>query len=293
MNVELGARVRTSDGEEVGTIDQVVLDASSGAVRAAVVRQGFILGRDVEVPLAMLEPGPHGEVLLTCTAAELDGLPTFVEERYTAAADARAAAAGYPAGRVAWPVGGAGMDTTPAGASEGRGSVWREIEVILDRQHFENAVVGEGSEVRSHDGERIGAVERLSFDEESGRLAELVVRSGFIVVEELAVPAQLVAAVDDGVVVLGLDAAALAAWADLTEDDEVWSRDGVHLGTIRRWGMDYLIIRGLEGGRWLRVPMTAVARREDRRIVLHVEAAEALRWDTLAGAAAGPAEPGR
>jgi hypothetical protein len=224
MNVELGARVRTSDGEEVGTID---------------------------------------------------------------------AAAGYPAGRAAWPVGGAGMDTTPAGASEGQGGVWREIEAILDRQHFENAVDGEGSEDRSHDGERIGAVERLSFDEESGRLAELVVRSGFIVVEELAVPARLVAAVDDGVVVLGLDAAALAAWADLTEDDEVWSRDGVHLGTIRRWGMDYLIIRSLEGGRWLRVPMTAVARREDRRIVLHVEAAEALRWDTLAGAAAGPAEPGR
>lgn len=272
MEIELGARVRTSDGEEIGTIDRVILDPAGSAVRAVVVRRGFILVRDVEIPLEALEPGPRGEVLLTCTTAEVDRLPGLVEEHYTAAPAAQATGAGYPAGQT----------VRPAGAA----ALWREVETILSRQQVEQAVVGEGSVVRSRDGERIGEIGRLTFDEESGRPAELTIRRGGLFGEEVELPARLIASVDDGLVTLALPAAAFAAWAGLPAGGAVWSRDGLHLGTLRRRERDYLVVRSLDAMRWLRVPITAVDRLEEDRLVLAADAAEALRWDTLAGYAA-------
>src|ERR671933_442313 len=84
MRVELGARVRTTDGKDVGTIDRLIVDPSNNEIKAAVIRKGIILPRDVEVPLSTIEPGPNGSVQLTYTADQVDQLPEFFESNYTA-----------------------------------------------------------------------------------------------------------------------------------------------------------------------------------------------------------------
>src|ERR671936_220544 len=56
MRVELGARVRTTDGKDVGTIDRLIVDPSNNEIKAAVIHKGMILPRDVEVPLSAIEP---------------------------------------------------------------------------------------------------------------------------------------------------------------------------------------------------------------------------------------------
>jgi hypothetical protein len=52
----------------VGTIDRLIIDPSNNEIKAAVIRKGMILPRDVEVPLSAIETGPHGSVQLTYTA---------------------------------------------------------------------------------------------------------------------------------------------------------------------------------------------------------------------------------
>ncbi len=56
MDIELGARVVTADGAEVGQVHRVVVDLEQQAVTALVVLRGRLLPRDVLVPLAAEDP---------------------------------------------------------------------------------------------------------------------------------------------------------------------------------------------------------------------------------------------
>ncbi len=42
MRTELGVHVRTSDGQDVGTIEWLILDPASRRVKAAVLRKGVV-----------------------------------------------------------------------------------------------------------------------------------------------------------------------------------------------------------------------------------------------------------
>ena len=52
MKIELGARVLTAEGDEIGTIDKLILDPEGGDLHAIVVRKGLLFGRDIEIPTA-------------------------------------------------------------------------------------------------------------------------------------------------------------------------------------------------------------------------------------------------
>src|SRR5207247_5048756 len=65
---DLGARVRTSDGQEVGVVDKLIFDPATERVKAVAIRRGFILHRDVEVPIEDLRAGPGDELLLSRSA---------------------------------------------------------------------------------------------------------------------------------------------------------------------------------------------------------------------------------
>src|SRR5918911_1883239 len=106
MRVELGAKVRTADGKDVGTIDRLIVDPSNNEIKAAVIHKGMILPRDVEVPLSAVELGPDGGVQLTYTADQVDQLPEFFESKYTATPPAGyVPPADYPAAGIYWPIG--------------------------------------------------------------------------------------------------------------------------------------------------------------------------------------------
>jgi uncharacterized protein YrrD len=209
MNVDIGATVRSSDGKDVGKVDQLILDPASHEVKAAVVRKGVFLGRDVEVPLDAMAPDHDGALRLTYTADQVDNLPSFYEHNYTTTAPAGFIPwAGYPAGAFYWPLSyGAGVPASTTGNSD----VDREVAAALRRWDLENAVVGEGSDVIDREGQKVGTVHDLTFDPESGRLTQLVVQKGFIFHTDVTLPASLVARADGGALYLKVAADEITA----------------------------------------------------------------------------------
>jgi sporulation protein YlmC with PRC-barrel domain len=87
------------------------------------------------------------------------------------------------------------------------------IEAHVGGFRWENAVVKEGSAVRRRDGQTVGHVHQLTFDQHSGRLTRLVVRAGLFWSEERELPTSLIAGVDDGVIYLAVTADELTAHA--------------------------------------------------------------------------------
>jgi sporulation protein YlmC with PRC-barrel domain len=206
MRVEVGARVRTTDGKDVGTIDRLIVDPSNNEIKAAVVHKGMILPRDVEVPLSAIEIGPDGSAQLTYTPDQVDQLPEFFERNYTATPPAEYVhPADYPTGEIYWPIGYGFFATPPlpeTDGSTGSAALDREAREALERQDLENAIIGEGSDVVDRDGEKVGRVARLVFEPDGKHLTSVVVRKGFIFTEDRELPALVVNRVDDGVIYL-------------------------------------------------------------------------------------------
>ena len=83
MKIELGAKVATAEGDEIGTIDKLILDPDGGDIHAIVVHKGLLFGRDIEIPVDEIAGIRGGVARIRHTKADLDALPTFYEGSYT------------------------------------------------------------------------------------------------------------------------------------------------------------------------------------------------------------------
>jgi uncharacterized protein YrrD len=205
MKVELGAKVSTADGKEIGTIEKLILDPDGGDVHAVVVRKGLLFGRDVEVELDDLAAGQDGSVRVRYAERELDRLETFREGSYTTPPERSteyASGYGYPAASLLWPSSWSGPVSGEPYGHDAIGAVGDEVASLHRQQDLGNAVIEEGSTVKSRNGEKLGEVHKLVFDAESGRPTMLVIRKGFLFTEDVEVPVRLISSVDDDVVYL-------------------------------------------------------------------------------------------
>lgn len=215
VNINLGMHVYTNDTQDIGTVDRLILDPDQGIVRAAVVRKGFLLHDDVEVPADLLTADSNGDAHIPYSSAEINRLPRFYEGSYVTPPADYLPPMAYPPTAFYWPVGyglgtapletmpAAGMDTrTWTGASDAD----REVGAALQRQDLENAVIGEGSEVFGRDGEKVGTVHELTFNPSNSELTGLVVHKGLLFGKDTALPASLIESVDDGAVYLKVPA---------------------------------------------------------------------------------------
>lgn len=219
MDIGLGMHVYTSDGQDVGSVDRLILDPDTNQVKAAVIRKGTFMRHDVEVPRDMMNVTPDGTIRLSATADEVKSLPEFDPGAYTDAPPDYRSPAGYPSEGLYLPFGYApGIFAGAPGAVPGAGILAdnggiaaddeeaRELAAAWRRQDLENAVVQEGSKVLSRDGEEVGKVHQLNFDPQSGKLTGIVVRRGILFAKETELPASLVSGVGDGVVTLSVNA---------------------------------------------------------------------------------------
>jgi sporulation protein YlmC with PRC-barrel domain len=216
MDVGLGMHVYTSDNRDLGTVDRLILDPERGSVKAAVVRKGALLHRDVEVPIETMSASPSGDARIGYTLAEADQLPRFEEASYTMPPTDYVPPMGFPSTAVYWPIGyGTGVAPPPviqlpevmaAPAWTGDSAVDRKIDAALRREDLENAVIGEGSDVLGRDGEKVGTVRELAFDPANSKLTGLVVHKGLLLGKDTELPVSLIDSIDDGVVYLKVDA---------------------------------------------------------------------------------------
>ena len=205
MRVELGAHVRTSDGKDVGTIEKLIVDPRDGDVVEAVVRKGFFLPDDVRIPVEAMEAGRGGEVHLTYTADQVEELPKFVEAEYTSPTFGYRSPYGYPATGLLWPAAYPCPATAPAYEGYGVGSPVGEGAGPRGTPDRTSAVIDEGSDVMSRDGEKVGEVETVVFDTQTGQPTRFVVRKGFLFTKDLELPASAIESIADDVVTLNLD----------------------------------------------------------------------------------------
>ena len=206
MQVELGTQVRMADGQVVGPVERLILEPGTYQIRAVVIGAGGRLPQAVEVQLASLTSGPAGDLRLEMPAEEIEALPAFVERDYQGEPLTGATpTVGSAAGEALWPTGYAPPPPAGRGTPTAADTTdLREAAVTTDRDQ-QSAVIGAGSVVQAGDGQTVGEVGGLTFDEATGQVTTLAVRRGGAA-GALAVPASLIASVDDNLIRLTVPA---------------------------------------------------------------------------------------
>jgi uncharacterized protein YrrD len=198
--IELGAAVVTADGHEIGTIDKLILDPDGGDLHAMAVRKG-LFHRDIEIPIDDIVGQEAGRIQIRLNQDQLDDLPRFQEASYTTPPPERSAeylsGYGYPPSVLLWPSRWSGPVAGEPYGHEAVGEVGDEVAAMHRAQDLSNAIVKEGSDVRSRDGEKVGEVHQITIDATTGRPISLVVRKGFLFTEDVEVPAGLISSMDD------------------------------------------------------------------------------------------------
>jgi uncharacterized protein YrrD len=160
MRIDLGARVKTKDGHDAGKVHRVIIDPATERITGFVVSTGGLLGRDVIVGEDAFEAADKGgeAVTLNLTKEDLKTQPTFEEGDYVAPEPGWSAPTGYefPPNAYLWPP----IDTLPAAEERHRPAIKK------------------GDTVKDRDGDVVGAVEEIRFDEPTGELLGLTVRAG-------------------------------------------------------------------------------------------------------------------
>ena len=174
MHVDLDARVLTSEGHDVGRISHAVIDPRGSEVAAFVVSTGGIVGRDVLIARQEVESArPDGDAIrLELSKAQFDDLPTFVPHEYSAppAGYTPAAADTYPDSAYLWP-------TTYSGAGSDM-AIPAPGPLPTSDPEGKPPGVSQGSKVVDTNGDEVGVVEDLLFDDSTGKLRALVVTLG-------------------------------------------------------------------------------------------------------------------
>lgn len=167
MRVDLDAKVRTSDGEDVGSVQRIVVDPGTNEVTDVVISTGAILGRAVLVPRAELDRATEdGDALrLSLGKPDLESLPTYTPADYVVAPVDRVAGGGpaFVGGGFMWPASYGYLAGVPS-------------EAVAS--HGEQVSIDKGAAVLDRGGIELGVVEDVRFEPRGGDLRGIVLRVG-------------------------------------------------------------------------------------------------------------------
>ena len=161
MRIDLNAKIRTSDGHEAGNIHRVLVDPRTDRITGFVVSTGRLLGRDVIVGEdSLAAAAPEGDTItLALTKRELDTQPTFEQADFVVPpAGWSGPTLGYaiPPTSYLWPA-----EAAPAEPA--------------DRMR---PAIKKGDTVKDRDGDVVGTVEDIRFDEKTGEVLSFIVKAG-------------------------------------------------------------------------------------------------------------------
>jgi len=161
MRIDLNARIRTKDGHEAGKIHRVLIDPETERITGFVVSTSRLLGRDVIVSEDMFaDASPDGETItLTLNKKELDTQPSFEEDGFVTP----------PAG---WSAPDLGYAIPP------ESFLWPADSALADVGERPRPSIKKGDTVKDRDGDVVGTVDDIRFDEKTGEVLSLIVRAG-------------------------------------------------------------------------------------------------------------------
>ena len=161
MRIDLTAKVRTTDGHEAGKIHRVLVDPETERVTGFVVSTRRLLGRDVIVGEDMFAgASPDGETItLNLTKKELDTQLSFEEDAFVTPA------AGWSAPNLGY-------------AIPPETFLWPADSALADVGERPRPSIKKGDTVKDRDGDAVGAIEDIRFDEKTGDVVSVTVRAG-------------------------------------------------------------------------------------------------------------------
>jgi len=160
MRIDLNARIRTKDGHEAGKIHRVLIDPTTDRITGFVVSTGRLLGRDVIVGEDMFaDASADGETItLNLDKKDLDTQPSFEEDDFVTP----------PAG---WSAPNLGYAIPP------ESFLWPEESAVADVGEPARPSIKKGDAVKDRDGDTVGTVEDIRFDEKTGSVLSLTVKA--------------------------------------------------------------------------------------------------------------------
>lgn len=203
MQFKEGTHVYTAGGDDVGTIDRVVVDPRTKEVSHVVVRKGLLFTEDKVVPIDLIARATDERVTLREDAGNLDELPPFKETQYVSLDEEERgefAPVGYAApiywyptyGALGW-YGGAAYPMYPAVAYP-----------THTEKNIPEGTVGlkEGARVVSASGDTVGNVERVYTQDD--RVTHILISQGLIFKERKLVPMGWIVDVKEDEITLGV-----------------------------------------------------------------------------------------
>src|SRR5436309_1155156 len=161
MRIDLKAKITTKDGHEAGKIHRVLIDPETERITGFVVTTGRLLGRDVIVSEDMFaEASADAETIaLNLDKKELDTQPSFEEDDF-----------------VTPPAGWSGPNLGYAIPPET--FLWPADSALADTGERSRPSIKKGDTVKDRDGDAVGAIEDIRFDEKTGDVVSVTVRAG-------------------------------------------------------------------------------------------------------------------
>jgi uncharacterized protein YrrD len=192
-SIEMGATVRSADGEEVGQIDQLVLDAHTQTIVSFILRTGRFHNHDYVVPIETIAREDEDHTLhLAFTAAQVRAMPEFEQRNFVVTENTAQTEWRYliPAGQT----GGGGMVLPTQGTASAGGSRAYDpggdglfgVEDPTDETVMTESSlaewddrIGTGTKVVTRDGHTIGIVHTVEIDAD-GKPQGIVVATGLM-----------------------------------------------------------------------------------------------------------------
>lgn len=205
-SIELGAKIVSSDGQDVGKVDSLVLDYNTREVQSIICRSGVLLAVDRILPIGLISRrDADGNLILNVNSDEVHQQQEFVEREFRTATpeelEPMPTTWSTGTGQVPYyfypPTDSLGYrDDTPFFSNAPLAPPDIEVESNLP----ENATrLDSGSEVIGSDGKKLGTVENVTYTED-GDITSFVVKAGLLFHHDVDIPAEWISSVsDDGV----------------------------------------------------------------------------------------------
>lgn len=190
QRIDIGADVIGRDGNKIGTVAYVVVQPPQMHVADFVVSTGAIIGRDVVVPMDSVERVADGKVYLSIDKEALGELKDYVEVHYDAPPEGWVPLGGfgYPTGATLWPA----------------GTYYPQMSSVTVNAPSGTVGLHHGMDVESSDGHKIGSIQSVDEDPDTGDITDLIVKHGLLSGHHLRIPCSAIESTQEGRVRLNL-----------------------------------------------------------------------------------------
>jgi sporulation protein YlmC with PRC-barrel domain len=209
--INIGATVM-SGGQELGRIEQVVLDCDAYEASHLVVRHGGPLQPHHRLmPINWVDNAEHDRIYINHSEAEFVALPDFELQHYTRLDQLDQEQLEHPRAKIRpadW------INYFVPLVAKGFGDPYNPpgVKVTEPLLSSSETAIGRGLNVEASDGQKVGEVQEVLFSERDWRLSGIIIERGFIRTHPMRVPADWIARVTTEKIVLNRSKAQVEDW---------------------------------------------------------------------------------